>query len=758
MASAPKRCDVVCFRRPTCMDQYFFSPQVLQKRKLSTPQLPNLSEYAVNLRRKRPHTLDNNSQAQEMNVIYIRSYPSPPHDPEPTSATASSHGKDVPATRKRQWRVSIRVNNNAPTLANIEDPFPEVDYSGVFEKYLQSSGRPRWSSQNLAPDQDGLDDIALAEKRIEEYGKALFDQLDKNTNFFETGDSEAQIYVVEHHGNDNMSTTEGGIHCLAWELLESVEVARLPNLRLRVTRVSDFPSRRSIQPPRPEGPRLAEIQADTNATFKILLVIARDFSRAGAQRDPEPDLAQWPLMNLQKKLRSRLTLEIVRPGSLEELDRHLSKRAKQKVEFNLVHFDLHGRLMRNETGELSPWLMFAKQYRPSASESSIPQTQLAKADAVAEVLAQHQVENVVLNACLSAYNRSGPATNLTHIFLRHGISNVSAMWYYVHWKTVQTYVEAFYDKLLIECLDFHAAAQRARESLRQQPTCLTGRAYQDFFLCVNYARNSHRSDSMLREASPSPSVKSHDSTLTTSNASIKSSRSGSWMKPSSRITGGFGWMNGPILRLQLHLLELEYKLMTFRIVYASDLDQAGSDLDGTLDRMVNMWLNTNLIDEVLYYKAKDFGKRSLISGGVSVTRRDRRRRGSYSGPLQRLFPRAVDPVRQTLHIVREVDSVVDPGMQADELENQRQEERRFLAQEGLKHFANKVHEEGCDYMIFLGSQNAQWWRTYLQALDGEWWLGMPWSFTVHTRFSKATETGSKMDQHRPCAPTGLAVG
>jgi hypothetical protein len=198
------------------------------------------------------------------------------------------------------------------------------------------------------PDQARLDEIALAEERIEDYGKELLRQLDQCTSFFHDGASEAQIYVVEHHNSDTRSRAAGGIHCLAWELLESVSISHLPNLRLRVTRVSDFPARRLLQPPRPAGKRLAGIQADPNAAFRILLVIARDFTRTGAKQEPEPDLAQWPLMNLKKKLRSRLILEIVRPGSLEELDRHLDIRAKQNVEFNLVHFDLHGRIMRDE--------------------------------------------------------------------------------------------------------------------------------------------------------------------------------------------------------------------------------------------------------------------------------------------------------------------------------------------------------------------------------------------------------------------------
>ncbi|PTB72443.1 hypothetical protein M440DRAFT_1465555 [Trichoderma longibrachiatum ATCC 18648] len=90
----------------------------------------------------------------------------------------------------------------------------------------------------------------------------------------------------------------------------------------------------------------------------------------------------------------------------------------------------------------------------------------------------------------------------------------------------------------------------------------------------------------------------------------------------------------------------------------------------------------------------------------------------------------------TLHIVRDVDAVVDPGWQADDAENQRSEERRFQVQEGLQRFAQRLHGEGHSYLLFLGSQDAQWWRTYLQHLGGEWWLHMPWTFTVHSRHAR----------------------
>lgn len=348
------------------------------------------------------------------------------------------------------------------------------------------------------------------------------------------------------------------------------------------------------------------------------------------------------------------------------------------------------------------------------------------------MLAEFQVENVVLNACLSAYNRTGPTTNLAHIFLAHGVHNVSAMWFYVHWQTVATYLEAFYHELLVRGTDFHLAAQRGRDAIQLKPTKRTSREYQDFFLCVNYTRDVRRPGAAQREPSPTPSAHSADSS--TSNTSMKSFMSGKWRPSTPRLGDGFP-SDEPIMRLKLHLLELEYKLMTFRVVYASDLRRTGSDLHATMERMVSMWLSTNLVDDVFYYKAKDFAKRKLLTDAVAY--REKRSRASTGGYLQLLFPRPVRALRQTLHIIRDVDPVVDPGWQADDLENQRSEERRNLVQAGLQKFVLKLHEEDKhSYLLFIGSQDAQWWRTYLQHLGGEWWLHMPWNFTVHNRYAR----------------------
>jgi hypothetical protein len=281
-----------------------------------------------------------------MDVVYVRSHATGLQ--EVARVIPGDHAATKTATR-RAWQVTIQANEHPEVAATITDPFLEAEYKDVFEDYLRKSDRQHWSVQSSELEENGTDDKSRAEDRIQVYGEMLLSQLGlSGLGVLRAGITEAQLVIVEHYASteEEAANRAGGIHCLAWELVESVRSPKMPKLRLRVTRVSDFVGR----PSRPLGPprSLSSVQASLNGVFHILLVIARDFSRTGAARDPEPDLAQWPLMSVQKKLRSRLLLEVVRPGSIEELDEHLKVRAGHGVQFNLVHFDLHGRIMHDE--------------------------------------------------------------------------------------------------------------------------------------------------------------------------------------------------------------------------------------------------------------------------------------------------------------------------------------------------------------------------------------------------------------------------
>ena len=123
--------------------------------------------------------------AKEMNAIYIQSLPSRAQDLD--KPITPPPGDEDPSTKKRQWRVSVRVNDHPATPTVIEDPFVEADYTTVFEHYLRSSNGSLWGLQSLVPAGDAFDGLSSAEDRIEAYGRSLFNQLEAVVLLFRNG-------------------------------------------------------------------------------------------------------------------------------------------------------------------------------------------------------------------------------------------------------------------------------------------------------------------------------------------------------------------------------------------------------------------------------------------------------------------------------------------------------------------------------------------------------------------------------------------
>ena len=385
--------------------------------------------------------------------------------------------------------------------------------------------------------------------------------------------------------------------------------------------------------------------------------------------------------------------------------------------------------------------MFARQ-PAKVSDSGygyrLPDTHPERAEDVAQLLASYQIENVVLNACLSAYNRRGHATNLAHIFLKHGIVNVSAMWYYVHWQTVMTYLESFYEDLFINGTEFHRAAQNGREALRQRPTHRVGRDYQDFFLCVNYTTNRKRT-TPARDHSVTPSQRS-------STSSMRSFRNAIWKPQTAQLADTLPFREKSVVaRMELRLLELEYKLLTFRVVYATDRGKEDLQLSADIDKLTNMWLSTNMVNEVRVYKAKDFAAKPRVL--TAVRPRELRRREPY---LQRFLRRPVPALRHAVHLVREVDEVLDPGTQLSEESNTRNRERRRVALDNLARLAERVRGGAEDsFVVLLGSHRAEWWHDNIKGpLGGDWWPDARQHYTEHSRVAR--------DGHGAAAANGFA--
>lgn len=398
------------------------------------------------------------------------------------------------------WKVSITVNNSTCTSDHvIVNPLPPSGRQGgndstLLVDYIRESVRHKPAWQYATPEWQRL------QQGLEAYRETLCNNvraglpaLDKRP--FRPGAVGCHINIIEDGAHE-----EHTIHKLAWELLEKASMPGKENdhYTIGVTRRVAYPTMRT-------GPAKSfkDVQQDPKATFKILLVIARNLSNPN-KHDLDPDIAQYPLMKLQQQFRkegrkSRLYVEVVRPGTLPELESHLHNRARLGVKFNLVHLDMHGKLLSPEGSDAKAcFLRFGHRGGGTGTEAK-PQGSLEEVSgrSIVRVLEQARIDCVVLNACFSASCMHKPVANLSRELVRC-VREVSSMWHRVNHKTARLYVRAFYTHLLVDLEPFATAAHKARLVLWRDEERWNGlgRQFTDAFVCVNY-QHAYQESKML---------------------------------------------------------------------------------------------------------------------------------------------------------------------------------------------------------------------------------------------------------------------
>ncbi|KAK0639649.1 hypothetical protein B0T16DRAFT_246826 [Cercophora newfieldiana] len=412
--------------------------------------------------------------------------------------------------QRESWRISITVNNTvcAPELV-VENPLlPSAPSGGgndstLLTDYIQESVRHRAAWKHTSPVE-----WQRMQQGLETYRDRLWNALRAglppwDQPPFRPGTVGCHINVIEESAKEQHT-----IHKLAWELLETIPTPHAHNQRrytVGVTRRVTYSRMRT-------GPAKSfqDVQQDPKATFTILLVIARDLSNP-KKHDLNPDIAQYPLMALQQHFRkegrkSRLYVEVVRPGTLPELESHLQHRARLNVTFNLVHFDMHGKLLPLEGSDAS---MKASSLRFGAAANPRGSLENVQGRTIVNVLEKHRIDCVVLNACFSASCMHNPAANLTRELVR-SVREVTSMWHRVNYKTARLYIATFYKHLLVDLEPFATAAHKARLALGQDDRRWDGlgRIFTDAFVCVNYQHAYERKDRGSHEVSsarPRPS-------------------------------------------------------------------------------------------------------------------------------------------------------------------------------------------------------------------------------------------------------------
>ncbi len=225
--------------------------------------------------------------------------------------------------------------------------------------------------------------------------------------------------IAQEAGSDLLS--------LPWELLhdeqdylfqqsQAVRVRRrLPNRRELPVRSTELPIRILLLSPRPE---------DENADYIN--------HRAGA----------LPLVEAVESLGDLVELTVLTPPTFPALQQALQRATDNGKPFDVIHVDGHG-VYDNEHGLGALCFEEPKDVHKLALRA----TAFVNAKEIAEVMRDHRIPLVFLEACKTAKSEKHPTASVAAQLLEAGVTSVVAMSHSVLLETARRFVKAFYKKL-----------------------------------------------------------------------------------------------------------------------------------------------------------------------------------------------------------------------------------------------------------------------------------------------------------------------
>jgi tetratricopeptide (TPR) repeat protein len=214
---------------------------------------------------------------------------------------------------------------------------------------------------------------------------------------------------------------------LPWELLHDgrgflfhgkhpVRVRRrLPNRHPQQVRPTQLPIRILLVSPRPE---------DQRTTYLDHRISAR------------------PLVEAVESLGELAKLSMLTPPTFPALEETLRKAGEDAVPFDVIHFDGHG-VFDRKVG--LGGLCFED---PNDTEKLAGRAMdLVHAEKLAEVIRDHRIPLVFLEACQTARTEEDPTASVAGKLLEEGVASVVAMSHTVLVETAQRFVKAFYQEL-----------------------------------------------------------------------------------------------------------------------------------------------------------------------------------------------------------------------------------------------------------------------------------------------------------------------
>ena len=178
----------------------------------------------------------------------------------------------------------------------------------------------------------------------------------------------------------------------------------------------------------------------TSLPIRILLVSPRPEDESTPYIDHR--ISARPLVDAIESLGELVELKILAPPTFPALEEALQKAAEAEKPFDVIHFDGHGVYDRkvglgglcfedpNDTQKLEKRAM-----------------QLIHAKELAEVIRDHRIPLIFLEACQTAKIEKDPTASVAAKLLEEGVTSVVAMSHSILVETAHRYVKAFYKDL-----------------------------------------------------------------------------------------------------------------------------------------------------------------------------------------------------------------------------------------------------------------------------------------------------------------------
>ncbi|KAK8058562.1 hypothetical protein PG994_009010 [Apiospora phragmitis] len=229
-----------------------------------------------------------------------------------------------PTPGPRQWKIRLQINEVYIEGLDIHDPRPSDFYKFQLNDYVRESAHVlarkfarlgKATTKEHAKLGEWHDDLAAYTQSLWEILRLDFYRQTRH-DAFRRESTGCIIYIIDQEriNEYHIHRPELSLQCLKWELLETASLGEgwPSDYNLAVSRVVD--AKDGVRKPYFE--ELEDVQKSKMhgvSTIKILLVVARDLTKMGRNRDAGPELTQEPLMKLQwmlNRAKTRVLLEV----------------------------------------------------------------------------------------------------------------------------------------------------------------------------------------------------------------------------------------------------------------------------------------------------------------------------------------------------------------------------------------------------------------------------------------------------------------